>query len=96
MRRHASFEWDFVKEMENITKHGVSFHEARKAFNDPNRIILKDIDHSTRDETRYYCIGKVSDKVCTVRFTNRDNKTRIFGAGYWGKERKIYEQKNEK
>ena len=28
----------------------------------------------------------------TVRFTWRDGQIRIFGAGYWRKGRKIYEQ----
>ncbi|MFT5425887.1 MAG: uncharacterized DUF497 family protein [Gammaproteobacteria bacterium] len=37
-----SFEWDPVKDIENQLKHGVSFGEAKYAFEDPNRIILRD------------------------------------------------------
>jgi hypothetical protein len=30
----------------------------------------------------------------TVRFTYRKGRIRIFGAGYWRKGKKIYEQQN--
>ena len=88
----SSFEWDEEKNKENQKKHGISFDEARKAFEDPDHIILKDIDHSSSEEIRYYCVGKIGNKVCTVRFTYRIRTIRIFGAGYWRKERKIYEK----
>jgi len=45
-----SFEWDSEKE-ENRKKHGVSFAEAQYAFADPQRVIARDITHSTRDES---------------------------------------------
>jgi len=83
---------DVRKDLENQAKHGISFREAREAFTDPNRLIFEDLEHSTPDETRYKCIGKVKGRVCTVRFTYRGSLIRIFGAGYWRKERKIYEQ----
>lgn len=88
----ASFEWDEEKNQENIEKHGVSFHDAQQAFSDPYRYIFKDDTHSTEKETRYYCLGKVNNKVCTVRFTYRYKTLRIFGAGYWRKEKKTYEE----
>ena len=91
----SSFEWDEDKNKANKLKHKVSFEEAQIAFSDPNRIILKDIDHSTRKEVRYYCLGIIKNKVCTVRFLYRNNKIRIFGAGYWRKEQKIYEKQNK-
>jgi len=90
---NTSFEWDESKNRENRKKHKISFGEAQKAFLDPNRLIFKDIDHSTKKETRYYCLGIIGRKVCTVRFIYRKNRIRIFGAGYWRKERKIYEKK---
>jgi uncharacterized protein len=58
---------------------------------DPNRIIAEDLEHS-KTENRYYCFGKVSGAVMTVRFTYKDQKIRIFGAGFWRKGRKIYEE----
>lgn len=89
----AKFEWDERKNKENQKKHGLSFEIAQYAFADPNRIIAEDLSHSD-EEQRYYCFGKVNDGVITVRFTYRKNTIRIFGAGYWRKGKKIYEDKN--
>ena len=86
------FEWDETKNQSNFKKHKVSFSEAQLAFLDPNRLIFEDLDHSTPQETRYYCIGQVKGKPCTVRFVYRHQHIRIIGAGYWRKEKKIYEQ----
>jgi uncharacterized protein len=90
----SSFEWDDKKEQTNCSKHGVSFFEAQKAFLDPKRVIAEDLEHS-HSEKRYYCFGKVNDGIMTVRFTYRNNKIRIIGAGYWRKGRKIYEQQKQ-
>jgi uncharacterized protein len=86
----ARFEWDEEKDTENQEKHNVPFSLAQYAFLDPKRIIAEDIYHS-HEENRFYCIGLVGEGVMTVRFTYRGNIIRIFGAGYWRKGRKIYE-----
>ncbi|MCP4473933.1 MAG: BrnT family toxin [Gammaproteobacteria bacterium] len=88
------FEWDGSKDRANRKKHGVSFYEAQQAFLDTHRVIAEDLTHSTRSEKRYYCFGQIEGNIMTVRFTYRDNKIRIIGAGYWRKGRKIYEQEN--
>ena len=88
-----TFEWDEKKNKENLIKHGVSFELAQYAFADFNRVIAEDLNHSGK-EKRYYCFGKVNDGIITVRFTYRRNIIRIFGAGYWRKGKKIYEDKN--
>lgn len=59
-----------------------------------NRIILEDIDHSIL-EKRYFCLGQVDGNILTVRFMFRGNHIRIFGAGYWRKGKRIYEQENK-
>ena len=92
----SSFEWDEAKNKENAKKHGVSFEEAQLAFKDPYGITYEDITHSTKKEHRFFFLGKIGNKVCTIRFTYRTNKIRIFGAGYWRKEQKIYENENKK
>jgi len=74
-------------------KHNVPFVVAQQAFLDPHRVIAEDIAHSS-EEDRYYCIGRVGGGIMTVRFTYRGNVIRIYGAGYWRKERKIYENQN--
>ncbi len=94
MKHKVAFEWDENKDKVNKEKHGVSFAFAQLAFIDNKRIILEDLEHSA-DEKRYYCLGRVSDGILTVRFTYRSNKIRIFGAGYWRKGKKIYEKENK-
>ena len=89
----TTFEWDEDKDRVNRQKHGVAFVQAQYAFADPKRVILADEEHSN-EEARYYCLGQVGDGILTVRFTYRDNVIRIFGAGYWRKGRRIYEEQN--
>jgi uncharacterized DUF497 family protein len=86
----AIFEWDEAKNLLNQDKHGVSFEQARHAFADPNRLIFTDLHHSI-DEQRLFCLGRAGGGVMTVRFTYRDKRVRIFGAGYWRKGKGIYD-----
>jgi len=88
------FEWDFEKDRENQRKHGVPFEAAQYAFADPNRVIAEDLTHS-EDEQRYFCFGRVGEGILTVRFTIRKDAIRIFGAGYWRKGKRVYEQENQ-
>jgi uncharacterized protein len=92
--KKATFDWDEEKDKENQSKHGISFLTAQLAFLDPLRVIAEDITHSA-EENRYYCMGIVDEGVLTVRFTYRGNVIRIYGAGYWRKGRKIYEDQNK-
>jgi len=89
--KKTHFEWDEEKDRENQKKHSVSFSLAQHAFLDTHRIIVEEKEHST-EENRYYCIGRVGEGVMTVRFTYRGNIIRIYGAGYWRKGRKVYEE----
>ena len=88
------FEWDDEKDRENQTKHHVSFSLAQQAFLDTHRVIVEDVEHSA-EEDRFYCIGRVEEGIMTVRFTYRSNVIRIYGAGYWRKGRKLYEEQNK-
>jgi uncharacterized DUF497 family protein len=87
-----SFEWDDAKNTANIAKHNVSFDEAQLAFFDPYKLVAFDALHSNEEE-RWFCIGKVGDKILTVRFTYRQEKIRIIGAAEWRKGRKYYEER---
>ncbi len=89
----TSFEWDEAKNRENQRKHGVSFEAAEGVFFDPYLIVREDATHSV-DEPRFFAFGKVAARVMTVRFTLRANVIRIFGAAYWRKGAKIYEEDN--
>jgi uncharacterized DUF497 family protein len=94
MKNQSNFEWDSEKDVLNQKKHGISFSMAQLAFLDSNRIILEDLEHDDK-EKRFYCLGRVSEGIMTVRFTYRNNKIRIIGAGYWRKGKKIYERENK-
>ena len=87
----GSFTWDPRKEKVNIRKHGINFVKASRVFKDPKRKVFTDSKHSEK-EPRCFCIGKVGNKIITVRFTYREGKIRIYGAGYWRKGRRYYEK----
>ena len=86
-----TFERDPEKDRINQEKHGLSFGHAQEAFFGPHRVILQDRMHST-DEKRFFCIGIVNGLVATVRYTMRENRIRIIGAGYWRTGKRLYYQ----
>lgn len=88
------FEWDGNKDAINQQKHGVCFADAQYAFADPSRVIVTDEEHSGAEE-RWYCVGRLGGGILTVRFTYRGGVIRIFGAGYWRKGKRIYEEQNQ-
>lgn len=92
-RIYDSFIWDSGKEVANIRKHGVDFVTACAVFIDPKRKIYVDSKHNDAEE-RLFCVGRVEDRVLTVRFTYRRDKIRIIGAGYWRKGKQYYEKED--
>ena len=54
------FEWDDKKNVLNIMKHGIDFHEAVTVFLDEDGLIINDPEHSEKEE-RFIIIG-VSNK----------------------------------
>ncbi|NJO34102.1 MAG: BrnT family toxin [Rhodospirillales bacterium] len=91
--RQPSFEWDDAKDRVNQRKHGIGFAAAQEAFLDPRRVIAEDMSHRG-SEKRYFCFGVAEGGVLTVRFTWREGKIRIIGAGYWRKGKAIHEKEN--
>ncbi|PJZ43722.1 BrnT family toxin [Leptospira brenneri] len=89
------FEWDSKKNQDNLEKHGVDFYSAQLAFLDKNRIISKDILHSTESEERFFCFGLIPEGIITVRFTIRGKNIRIYGAGFWREGKKLYEKQTK-
>ena len=51
------FEWDKSKAAANLSKHSVSFEEAKTIFNDPLYVDFYDPDHSDNEE-RYLIVGR--------------------------------------
>lgn len=91
--KYGLFTWSSQKAQLNFIKHGIDFFEAVGAFLDPNRIIATDNKHS-ESEKRFFCIGKITNGIITVRFTYRESTIRIIGAGYWRKGKTFYEKEN--
>ena len=91
----SNFEWDLAKEALNLQKHKIDFAAAVAAFIDPYRVVISDERHSY-DEKRFFCLGRVNDRVLTIRFVYREDTIRILGAGYWRKGVKIYEEENRR
>ncbi len=50
------FDWDSRKAAANLTKHGISFEEAKSVFVDENAKLINDPDHS-EDEDRFVLLG---------------------------------------
>ena len=72
------FEWDEIKAQINKQKHGLSFEQALKVFEDENRIEEIDEKHS-ENEIRYVSIGRVND-ILYVVYTERAENTRLITA----------------
>ena len=89
-------DFDPAKEKANLAKHSVDFSTAGAVFADPFRLIIPNAGHSTRDEERFYAIGFDGQGILTVRFTVRNQAIRVIGAGYWRKQKKLYEKNKAK
>jgi uncharacterized protein len=76
------FDWDSRKAAANLTKHGVSFEEAKSVFVDENAKLINDPDHS-EDEDRFVLLGLSSALrlllVCHC-YRSEDNVIRIISA----------------
>ena len=88
-----TFEWDADKATKNLSKHGVSFDEAKTVFNDRLYIDFYDPAHSDEEE-RYLVIGESSnDRLLIVSYTERGDTARLISAREaTAAERKDYEE----
>ncbi|MEZ5553806.1 MAG: BrnT family toxin [Pseudomonadales bacterium] len=76
----TEFEWDPAKEMQNIRKHDVSFHEAQSAFADSLSMTIPDPDNSD-GERRFVLLGMTSEgRLVVVPYTERGDRIRIISA----------------
>ena len=67
------FEWDGKKAEANLSKHEVSFDEAKTVFDDPLYIDFYDPDYS-EEEDRYIIIGESQQRrLLIVSYTERDH-----------------------
>ncbi len=92
-----NFEWDLNKADSNLTKHGVSFDEAKTVFGYPLARIFDDEEHSF-EEKRNGIFGRSNNnRVLLVSFSERNDDTiRIISARETTPaERRKYEDGNE-
>jgi hypothetical protein len=76
----VDFEWDESKEAGNLSKHKVSFDEAKTVFDDPLYVDVYDPDHSY-EEHRYIIIGQSRQgRLLIVAYTERENAIRLISA----------------
>jgi len=76
------FSWDKRKAAANLSKHKISFEEAKSAFIDPNARLIHDPDHS-KSEDRFILLGLSSySKLLTVChcYIGKGDVIRIFSA----------------
>jgi uncharacterized DUF497 family protein len=89
-------QWDSLKNRDNIKKHGISFEEASKLFNLPDKLILElfDFEHSL-NEDRIISIGPIHRGVIVVVSVerNEENVLRLISARFASKtEQQRYER----
>lgn len=87
------FEWDPEKAIANFAKHGVTFEEARDAFDDPFSRTIPDPGHSI-DEPRFWTMGlSRAGRLLVVIHADRGVRIRIIGARRaTRRERQDYEE----
>ena len=88
----VSFEWDPIKAVANVRKHGVQFSEAVGVFSDDYAMTIKD-DESDPNEQRYVTLGVgIRGPVLVVVYGYRGEDLRIISARTAGSlEREKYE-----
>ena len=89
------FEWDAVKAIANLDKHGISFDEAQTVFGDADTITLCDDRHSDVED-RFIDIGmSANGRILVVVYTETEARIRIISCRRaTPKERRQYEQRD--
>jgi uncharacterized protein len=60
--RQFQFEWDEVKAVTNLRKHGISLELASTVFHDPRLLSVADVEHGDTEE-RWFSVGCASNGV---------------------------------
>jgi hypothetical protein len=75
----VEYEWDPAKALANLRKHKVPFLMACEVFKDDNRLETLDFS-SDCDEERWIVLGRVGQKILSVVYTQRGQRTRLISA----------------
>jgi uncharacterized DUF497 family protein len=76
---NLNFEWSKSKAKANFAKHGVSFEQAKRAFDDPFAVEFLD-DREDYNEERFVIVGMVDRQVLFVAYVERKEVIRIISA----------------
>jgi uncharacterized DUF497 family protein len=87
------YEWNEDKATANLSKHGVTFEEAKTVFNDPLFVDFYDPDHSY-GEHRYILIGESHQgRLLFISYMELNDAIRLISAREATQlEQKAYEQ----
>lgn len=87
------FEWDENKAAVNLSRHSISFDEAKTVFQDPFYIVFDDPDHSF-EEDRCVAIGQsTEDRLLFISYTEQGNAIRLISARKaTRREKELYEE----
>jgi len=83
------FEWDDAKAEANLRKHRVRFEHAAEACEDLYALVELDVSEDY-GEDRFILIGRATDGVLAVVYTERNDRIRIISA----REANDYERRN--
>ncbi|PHM11246.1 BrnT family toxin [Nostoc sp. 'Peltigera malacea cyanobiont' DB3992] len=87
------FEWDELKATANLTKHDVSFEEAKTVFDNVLAVIFDDEAHSVGEKREIIIGHSQNNRLLLISFTERSNTIRIISARLTTRrEREDYEQ----
>jgi len=87
-----AYEWDEVKRLINLQRHGLDFNEARQVYEHPDKVTLVS---PYLYEQRLLAIAEVNSRVLLLVYTMRGEVIRLISLRYAkGKERRIYYEQN--
>ena len=90
------FEWDPLKDRQNLARHGISFETARLVFDDPRALSIQ--DRTVEGEERWQTLGMIGGVVIvlvahTYREEHGDEVIRIVSVRKaTPRERRAYEE----
>jgi uncharacterized DUF497 family protein len=73
------FEWDDAKAEANLKKHKISFHEARRVFDDFFALVEQDLSEDFGKD-RFVATGMVDGVLIVVVYTERRERIRLISA----------------
>ncbi len=82
----TKFEWDEVKNDQNIEKHGIDFNDAVEIFKTP--LLVKEDNRVDYGEKRWIAMGLLKDFQVVAVYTLRNEKIRLISVRLANKKEK--------